>query len=89
MYYIPEEYGVEDYKKPVNMEEVDHLLENFCTVPSICNSTTLELVQLLMPNHDFPDDVEGAICLYGDLVSKLEEASDVLRENPSFNGTLY
>lgn len=73
MYYAPEKYGSEDYKIFVPMEQIEYGLENWCKESSICSPETLELVELLMPNHNTPTSVEEAIILYDNLINKFQE----------------
>ncbi|KAJ8671866.1 hypothetical protein QAD02_003125 [Eretmocerus hayati] len=71
MYRLPEMYGVEDYKKPVDLRAVNALRDEFTDDPQIFDADFAEQALAAMPDLVIPTNADEALDLYCDLKAAL------------------
>lgn len=64
LFYCASSFGANDYKKPVNIENIDILLEKYASEPQLVNPNFSNMTKNLIPNVQVPISPDEALSLY-------------------------
>lgn len=71
MYYAPEKFGAKDYKKNINKEAIDHLINELTTKPTLIDPLFEEMVDALLPEYSAAKTPEEALALYKQILDSI------------------
>lgn len=70
LYQLPHQYNCRDYKKMINVDTVDQLIERFTKKPQLFDPLVKELTELLIPDFKIPTNPTEAFNLYKQILSE-------------------
>lgn len=73
MFNLPEKYGAENYKKQVNVEDVNRLIDMFTTKPVLFDPLFAELVEILYQEVTVATTLEEALYLFQKILHLIDE----------------
>ncbi|KAJ8672233.1 hypothetical protein QAD02_003492 [Eretmocerus hayati] len=74
MYHLPEKYGAQDCKKPVDLNAVDRLFPEFTEEPQLYDPFFAQQARYFFPNLRIPSNVDEALALYRKLKQCMDES---------------
>ena len=72
LYFLPERNKAVDYKKEVDVNVIEKLMDQYTTKPQLFDPKFKELVELILPNYTTPKTPEEALNLYKSILHEIK-----------------